>query len=175
MAGTLAGLTVGGLLDVSGDTPWSPIVGCVVAGSGAFYAASETTGQAQQLATNIFGKPTRAVGVSIRAGVLAKIESIKQNIDNRVKYMVQYVENIPNAISTAIKNKIQETVADIQAIPQSVKQSIDKKVQSTVQYVENIPNATSAAIDRSVEDAKLAAAKSIEDAKQAATKKGNVS
>ena len=99
IGGSLVGLTAGGLLDgalANGDAPWAPLLGCLLVGGGAFYAASETTGPPQVLATGLLGRPTLALGSSLRTGVLNQIER------TRVR-----VNSIPAVVGAMVEKTIQ--------------------------------------------------------------------
>ena len=161
----LVGLTTGGLLDgalANGDAPWSPILGAVVGAGGAFYVASEVNGKPSELVKGLIGKPTAALGVSIKLYFVNKATEIKEAI-----------LAVPGNVKKAVQKKIDETVADIKAIPTNTQiaaqKAVDdaqiaavKRVEDTIADIKAIPSNTQKAIFQRAEDLTEAAKKQVE-------------
>ena len=161
----LVGMTTGGLLDgalANGDAPWSPILGAVVGAGGAFYVASEVNGKPSELVKGLIGKPTAALGVSIKLYFVNKATEIKEAI-----------LAVPGNVQKAVQKKIDETVADIKAIPTNTQiaaqKAVDdaqkaavKRVEDTIADIKAIPSNTQKAIFQRAEDLTEAAKKQVE-------------
>ena len=134
----------------------------MVGAGGAFYVASEVNGKPSELVKGLIGKPTAALGVSIKLYFVNKATEIKEAI-----------LAVPGNVKKAVQKKIDETVADIKAIPTNTQiaaqKAVDdaqkaavKRVEDTIADIKAIPSNTQKAISQRAEDLTEAAIKQLE-------------
>lgn len=88
------------------------------------------------------------------APLKALTDSITTAVNNKIEETVTDIKATPGKIQTAIEKKVQETTDEIKQIPVQVQKSVDAKVEQTVDDIRQIPVKTKKAAAKAVKKAK---------------------